>query len=75
MRDEFKRHKSAEAYYVGVFMKEWNLYHDDLAKQVAAGEWKKLGKTLKEETLDQLSEPQAGQLYELMQAAKQPKNI
>lgn len=34
LRDEFKRHKTAEMYYVGMFMREWNNYYSQLSQQV-----------------------------------------
>ena len=37
VRAEFKRHKNANEKYVKLFMNEWNLYLNDLAKRPIEG--------------------------------------
>ncbi|ESO00002.1 hypothetical protein HELRODRAFT_83454 [Helobdella robusta] len=68
VRDEFKRHKTAESQFVPTFFKEWTRYANTLSKQIgksAANE--KLGLGFSEEELNKLNEEQVGQLFELYQ--------
>ena len=80
LSEEFKRHKEAELYYVGIFMKEWNQYHDQLSKQLLSQEKSndqiiEVGKKLEENELEGFSDAQIGQLFELRQAAKKEDSV
>ncbi len=74
LKDEFKRHKDAEIYHVGIFMREWNAYYTDLGNQLLqTGSSAKFGKSLDQRTLNDLSDAQVGQLFELRKAARGEK--
>ena len=75
VRDEFKRHKKAEAAQVKTFMEAWATYAIDLSKQMSAKSLTKadkIGATLKVDDLDNFSDEQLAQLYELYSEAKKP---
>ena len=72
VHDEFKRHKSAAPQFVDKFLKEWNVYLGTLhqQRQTDAGV---SGISLDSKTMDNLTQEQWGQLYELKNAAKEIK--
>ena len=79
VRDEFKRHKKAEPQQVQLFMEAWAKYAIDLSKQMGVksltkekAEKLKVGATIREEDLDNFSDEQLAQLYELYSEAKKP---
>ena len=75
VRDEFKRHKKAEAQQVKTFMEAWATYAIDLSKQMSTKSLTKadkIGATLKVDDLDNFSDEQLAQLYELYSEAKKP---
>ena len=75
VRDEFKRHKKAEAEQVKTFMEAWATYAIDLSKQMTARSLTKadkIGAPLKVDDLDNFSDEQLAQLYELYSEAKKP---
>ena len=75
VRDEFKRHKKAEAVQVKTFMEAWATYAIDLSKQMSTKSLTKadkIGATLKVDDLDNFSDEQLAQLYELYSEAKKP---
>jgi len=63
LKAEFRRHRDIEnpLHIVG-FLSQWQQY----GQQLEGDEWK--GKKLEMDLLDQLSDQQVGQMYELMQA-------
>lgn len=74
VRDEFKRHKKCNEQEANLFMIEWTNYAVQLSKQLGLGIYgrpaKKIGTNLEVDVLDQFSENQIVQLYELMKAAR-----
>ncbi|XP_068218041.1 succinate dehydrogenase assembly factor 3, mitochondrial-like [Palaemon carinicauda] len=75
-RDEFKRHKDANAEHTKTFMMEWTNYAITLAKQLGlrgAHTARSLGKPIEEPDLDKFNDEQIYQLYELHEAAKVKK--
>uniref|UniRef100_A0A9J8DE11 Succinate dehydrogenase assembly factor 3 n=2 Tax=Cyprinus carpio TaxID=7962 RepID=A0A9J8DE11_CYPCA len=75
VKDEFRRHKSAAAEEVTLFMAEWQNYKDTLQTQIleAVGN-KKLafGADLSEGKLKHFQDEQIGNLYELMLESTKP---
>ncbi|KAL9618884.1 MAG: hypothetical protein Q9160_006474 [Pyrenula sp. 1 TL-2023] len=65
VKAEFRRHRDVEnpLHIVG-FLTEWQLY----AQKLEGDEWK--GEVLEKRVVDQLSDQQVGQLWELLQAIK-----
>ena len=79
VRDEFKRHKKAEQQQVQLFMEAWAKYAIDLSKQMGVksltkekADKLKVGASLREEDLENFSDEQLSQLYELYSEAKKP---
>ncbi|CAH1776146.1 unnamed protein product [Owenia fusiformis] len=73
VKEEFRRHKSAEPKDVGPFMLEWTAYYATLAKQLAAKTQKQsYGKNLDNRQLDAFNDEQIGQIFELYQESKKP---
>ena len=74
--DEFKRHRKAAPEFVGPFLRQWTEYLDTLRAQTDA--WTpgpgrpRLGRHLREEELNSLSDEQLGQLHELRSEAAKP---
>ncbi|KAJ1162113.1 hypothetical protein NDU88_002591 [Pleurodeles waltl] len=74
VKDEFRRHKSANPTETKRFMKEWESYASMLAQQANEklsnpATNMRFGKSLPEQKLEDLREEQLGQLHELMQEA------
>ncbi|XP_064205105.1 succinate dehydrogenase assembly factor 3, mitochondrial [Anguilla rostrata] len=77
VKDEFRRHKSANPAEVKSFMTEWESYRDTLQTQVldsasggrAGGAF---GAELSEEKLKQFQDEHFGQLYQLMLESTKP---
>ncbi|CAG9764808.1 unnamed protein product [Ceutorhynchus assimilis] len=77
-RDEFRRHKTCTPPEANIFMNEWTNYAITLAKQLGVKnetDKTKFGDELPTEILENLRDEQIVQLYELMEAAKAPKNF
>lgn len=75
VRDEFKRHKTAEPEFVPVFMKEWTNYALTMSKQMGRKSgYDRFGVKLSEEDLSKFSEEQIGQLFELYEEMQKPTN-
>eukprot|EP00090_Calanus_glacialis_P032658 TRINITY_DN5411_c0_g1_i1.p1 TRINITY_DN5411_c0_g1~~TRINITY_DN5411_c0_g1_i1.p1 ORF type:complete len:125 (-),score=28.87 TRINITY_DN5411_c0_g1_i1:55-429(-) len=75
VKDEFRRHKGADAQQTQIFMEAWAKYAIQISKQVGLKgplTAKKLGEDLKVDDLDNFSEEQLTQLYELYSEAKKP---
>jgi len=75
VKDEFRRHKKADAQQTQIFMEAWAKYAIQISKQVGLKgplTAKKLGEDLKVDDLDNFSEEQLAQLYELYSEAKKP---
>jgi len=71
VRDEFKRHKQANEVQAVIFMSEWTKYYVTLANQMGRDAKKRpLGEGLTEEKLNEFTEEQIGQLYELYSELK-----
>ncbi|KAI8827167.1 uncharacterized protein EV422DRAFT_29245 [Fimicolochytrium jonesii] len=75
IRDEFRRHRTADAAFVSHFTAEWARYRDELASQIESqrrrdAEEVVIGRKLTREELDALSDEQVGQLSELRTAAR-----
>ncbi|KAI8901152.1 hypothetical protein BC833DRAFT_579193 [Globomyces pollinis-pini] len=63
LKSEFKRHKTADSKFLIQFKKEWESYHQTLLSQIH--DESKIGKSLEKDKLNNLSNAQWGQLYEL----------
>lgn len=72
-RDEFKRHKSCAPNEAAIFMNEWTDYAISLAKQLGIKNNKTIGSELSQDIINNFKDEQIVQLYELMQAAKAPR--
>ena len=70
-KDEFRRNRDANQIQAFEFMKEWTMYCDTMEKQIQS-EAERLGVELDEKDIDEFSQEQLGQLYELQQEAKKP---
>ena len=74
--DEFRRHRAATPAFVAPFLQQWTDYLDMLRAQTA--QWTpgpgrpRIGKALRAEELDSLSDEQIGQLNELRTEAAKP---
>ncbi|XP_045106643.1 succinate dehydrogenase assembly factor 3, mitochondrial-like [Portunus trituberculatus] len=74
-KDEFRRHKEASTEQSQAFMVEWTNYAITVAKQLGvrgAHTAKTLGRPLSEGDLNQFSDEQVHQLFELYEAASNP---
>ncbi|EDO42461.1 predicted protein [Nematostella vectensis] len=71
-KDEFRRHKKASQEQAVRFMQEWKIYADTIEQQVNSQQLNVLGKDLKDEHIESLTEEQLGQLYSLQEAALKP---
>ncbi|XP_023328412.1 succinate dehydrogenase assembly factor 3, mitochondrial [Eurytemora carolleeae] len=70
VKDEFRRHKKVEPAQAKMFMEAWARYAIDLTKQMGIKGphmAKKLGNQLGESDLENFTEEQIAQLYELYQ--------
>jgi len=75
VKDEFRRHKKADPQQTQIFMEAWAKYAIQISKQMGLKgphTAKKLGEDLKVDELDNFSEEQLSQLYELYSEAKKP---
>jgi hypothetical protein len=74
--DEFRRHRAATPAFVGPFLLQWQEYVATLRTQTAqlkAGPGRPgIGRALRPEELDSLSDEQVGQLHELRSEASKP---
>jgi len=70
-RDEFRRHRNAEAQFVPIFMKEWTNYATTLAGQLGKKtSYKVLGVPLHAKSFSEMSDEQVAQLFELFNEAQ-----
>lgn len=69
---EFRLHRKIEPEYLSGFKEAWIHYKDTLKSQLA-NKVEKLGETMNENRLDDLSKLQLGQLLELKTGAKEVK--
>ncbi|XP_059140275.1 succinate dehydrogenase assembly factor 3, mitochondrial-like [Physella acuta] len=75
VRAEFQAHKSAQAENAEIFVREWTKYYVTLAKQLGAVKKnQELGLHLSPEMLENFSDEQLGQLYELFKEATKTAN-
>jgi len=75
VKDEFRRHKKADVAQTQIFMEAWAKYAITITKQMGLKgphTAKKLGEDLNVGELDNFSEEQLAQLYELYNEAKKP---
>ncbi|XP_014254812.1 succinate dehydrogenase assembly factor 3, mitochondrial [Cimex lectularius] len=75
VKDEFRRHKTCDAATAVKFLSGWADYAVMLAEQLGVKGPKttsKLGKHINEDLLEQMSDEQVAQLYELMKTTKNP---
>ena len=79
VKAEFKAHKKAEPQQVQFFMEAWAKYAIDLSKQMGVksltkekADKLKVGANFREADLDNFSDEQLAQLYELFSEAKKP---
>ncbi|XP_019642138.1 PREDICTED: succinate dehydrogenase assembly factor 3, mitochondrial-like [Branchiostoma belcheri] len=70
-KDEFHRHKKAGEAEVQTFMTEWKNYAKMLQEQLAQESFP-VGQTLSPDKIENFSEEQLGQLFELQQEATKP---
>ncbi|CAH1243708.1 SDHAF3 [Branchiostoma lanceolatum] len=70
-KDEFHRHKKAGAAEVQTFMTEWKNYAKMLQEQLAQ-ESSPVGQALPPEKVENLTDEQLGQLFELQQETTKP---
>lgn len=74
VKEEFKRHKSAESGYVEVFMNQWKVYVENIEQQIKINQPNKFGNNLPEEVIERdFNDSHIVQLYELKQAAATDK--
>ncbi|XP_078487785.1 succinate dehydrogenase assembly factor 3, mitochondrial-like [Ciona intestinalis] len=68
VKSEFKLHKDSPPEFIPEFLQQWNEYADSLNSQIkhSGTHTQSLGKNLDTKTLDNLSDDQAVQLFELM---------
>jgi len=74
VKDEFKRHKNADATQTKVFLEAWAKYAITLTKQLGVKGHhmsKPIGQNLTSEDFNYLSDEQVVQLHELYKEAKQ----
>ncbi|KXS10690.1 ACN9-domain-containing protein [Gonapodya prolifera JEL478] len=87
VRDEFKRHKEADDFFVEQFMNQWSSYLHDMADQLQASRAiaqsvpgasdfvPEVGRNLPSDALDKMTDQQIGQLWALKEEAKKiPEN-
>lgn len=75
-KDEFRRHKEASKEQSQAFMVEWTNYAITVAKQLGvrgSHTAKTIGRPLSQTELDQFTDEQVSQLYELYEAASHPE--
>lgn len=75
-KDEFKRHKEVSQEHAQAFMVEWTNYAITLAKQLGvrgSHTAKTFGRPLSQTELDNFTDEQVHQLYELYEAASNPE--
>ncbi|XP_035665723.1 succinate dehydrogenase assembly factor 3, mitochondrial-like [Branchiostoma floridae] len=71
-KDEFHRHKKAGAAEVQTFMREWKNYAKMLQEQLAKDEAAPVGESLPPEKIENFTDEQLGQLFELQQETTKP---
>lgn len=73
MKEEFRRHKQANELQAIIFMQEWTKYYVTLSNQIGRDAKKRpLGQKLATELLDDFSNDQLHQLYDLYNELKKP---